>query len=235
MRSSWSSKSSALRTPASSNTSWIAPIGEATRSTQRASGGIQQSFANGQFASFEKMKGRVGAPWAAVVDECDVACREARNIVCWLRQSRRDRDGYFSVETGKRRKPVDRLLDGSESRNRGRLRQRRLDIGSDSVRLAGRHRNDRQIGASDPSQGWEKVRESIARVSRRLAERSSEFAHQCQRRRSRQALAEDGSNYQFESVPAAGNAQAGFSRHERESRTSAELLRQDERVRGQIE
>ncbi len=81
------------------------------------------------------MKGRVGAPRAALVDECDVACREARHIVCRLRQSRRDRDGNFSVETGKRRKPVDRLLDGRESRNRGRLRQRRLDIGSDSVRL----------------------------------------------------------------------------------------------------
>src|ERR1700733_3452909 len=134
MRSSWSSKSSALRTPASSNTSWIAPIGEATRSTQRASGGIQQSFANGQFASFEKMKSRIGPPRAALVNPCDVGCREARNIVCRLRQSRRDRDGHFSVETGERQKPVDRLLDGRERRNRGRLRQRRLDIGSDSVR-----------------------------------------------------------------------------------------------------
>src|SRR5277367_2402597 len=215
MRSSWSSKSSALRTPASSNTSWITPIGDATRSTQRASGGIQQSFANGQFASFEKMKRRIGAPRAAIVDKYDVARREARNIVCRLRQPRRDRDGHISVETGKRRKPVDRLLDGRESRNRGRLRQRRLDIGSDSVRLAGRHRNDRQIGVSDPFRRWEKVREPIPRVRRRLAERSNEFAHYCRRRRSRQALAEDGSNYQFENVTAAGNAQAGLSRHER--------------------
>src|SRR5271163_4556185 len=215
MRSSWSSKSSALRTPASSNTSWIAPIGEATRSTQRASGGIQQSFTTGQFASFEKMEGYVAAPRAALVDECDVACREARNIVCRLRQPRRDRDGHFSVETDKRRQPVDRLLDGRESRNRGRLRQRRLDIGSDSVRLAGRHRNDRQIGVSDPFRRWEKVREPIPRVRRRLAKRSNKFAHQCRRRRSRQAVAEDGSNYQFESIPAAGNAQAGSGRRER--------------------
>src|ERR1700722_17963516 len=106
MGSSCLSKSSALRTRASSNTGWTVPSGDATRSTQRASGGIQQSFANGQFACFEKMKGRVGAPWAALVDERDVACGEARHIVCRLRQSRRDRDGHFSVEAGKRRKPV---------------------------------------------------------------------------------------------------------------------------------
>ena len=56
------------------------------------------------------------------------------------------------------------------------------------------------------------------------------------RRRPHQAFAEDGSNHKFERIPVAGNAQPGPGRHERRERgVAAELLCQDQRVRGEIE